>query len=482
MQGDLPATAESPSESTPEGSAWHSIDVLSTLRRGLTPHYTVEREIGAGGMAKVFLAAERHPPRKVAIKVLSPELSTPVFRGRFVREVELASQLNHPNIIPILAADECLFVPDEPDGLCYYVMPYIEGASLRDRIAKDHTLPLREALEIARQIADALSYAHAQGIVHRDIKPENILLAEGRALVADFGIARAVSAAGGKTLTLVGHAIGTPGYMSPEQRAGVPNIDARTDIYSLACVFYEMVVGRPPLFDALGEKIGSALRAQGVGGWAARRFARVLARALAADPGQRFAHVGEFAAALKQAARRRTVESWVPLLDRRAAVAAAVTLIATTVVVLARRPALDPGRAVVAGFEDLSGNPGLAYLAHLSAHWVTDAIAKSGVVEVVPATTTAHVDADGVRGLASANGAGTVVLGSYHTDGDSVRIQVQIVDAKRGVLRRMLPPVVAPVGAPHLAAEPLRHSVLAVFDTLFGSGAPAPSPSAARRR
>src|SRR5207245_188693 len=168
---------------------------------GLAPHYPVEREIGAGGMARVFLAVERHPPRKVAVKVMNPDVSSSEFRERFIREVELTSRLSHPHIVPILAADECLFVPDGPDGLCYYVMPYIEGESLRARLERQHRLPLEEAVRIALEVGDALSYAHAHGIIHRDIKPENILLYGAHALVADIGIAREILTAGCLTLT-----------------------------------------------------------------------------------------------------------------------------------------------------------------------------------------------------------------------------------------------------------------------------------------
>src|SRR6058998_473768 len=143
------------------------VDVLTALREGLAPHYTVEREIGAGGMARVFLAVERHPPRKVAVKVMNPDVSSSEFRERFIREVELTSRLSHPHIVPILAADECLFVPDGPDGLCYYVMPYIEGESLRARLEREQRLPLEEAVRIALEVGDALSYAHAHGIIDR---------------------------------------------------------------------------------------------------------------------------------------------------------------------------------------------------------------------------------------------------------------------------------------------------------------------------
>src|SRR6266704_7134688 len=160
-------------------------DIIDTLRARLAPSYDVEREIGAGGMARLFLAVEQHPHRRVAVKVLDPELSTRLLRERFVREVDLASKLSHPHIVPIFAAGEAA-------GLFYYVMPYVEGESLRHRLRRQRRLPLDEALRIARDVADALGYAHGQGIIHRDIKPENILLSGDHAIVADFGIARAI--------------------------------------------------------------------------------------------------------------------------------------------------------------------------------------------------------------------------------------------------------------------------------------------------
>src|SRR5436189_1212790 len=215
------------------------LDELDALRESLAPRYDVEREIGAGGMARVYLAVEQHPHRRVAVKVLDPELSTRLLRERFVREVDLASKLSHPHIVPVFAAGEAA-------GLFYYVMPYLEGESLRHRLRRQRRLPLDEALRIARDVADALGFAHGQGIIHRDIKPENILLSGDHAIVADFGIARAISAAGVLTLTGAGQPIGSPGYMSPEQAVGSAQLDARTDVYSLACVLFEMLAGEPP--------------------------------------------------------------------------------------------------------------------------------------------------------------------------------------------------------------------------------------------
>src|SRR5437899_5597032 len=215
------------------------IDVLDTLRASLAPHYDVEREIGAGGMARVFLAVEQQPHRRVALKVLDPEVSTRLLRERFIREVDLSSNLSHPHIVPIFSAGEV-------DGLCYYVMPYVEGESLRHRLLRDRQLSLETALHIARDVADALAFAHGQGIIHRDIKPENILLSGEHAIVADFGIARAISAAGSLTLTQAGQPIGSPGYMSPEQAMALGDLDARTDIDSLGCGLFELLAAVAP--------------------------------------------------------------------------------------------------------------------------------------------------------------------------------------------------------------------------------------------
>src|SRR2546429_5496252 len=190
-------------------------------------------------MAGVFLAGEQHPHRRVAIKVLDPEVSTRLLRERFIREVDLSSNLSHPHIVPIFSAGEV-------DGLFYYVMPYVEGESLRHRLQRERRLPLEAALQIACDAADALAFAHVQGIIHRDIKPENILLSSNHAIVADFGIARAISAAGSLTLTQAGQPVGSPGYMSPEQAMALGDLDARTDIYSLGCVLFEVLAGEPP--------------------------------------------------------------------------------------------------------------------------------------------------------------------------------------------------------------------------------------------
>jgi len=424
-------------------------------------------------MARVFLAVERHPARKVAVKVMNPEVSSSEFRERFIREVELTSRLSHPHIVPILAADECLFVPDGPDGLCYYVMPYIDGESLRARLEREKRLPLEEAVRIALEVGDALSYAHGQGIIHRDIKPENILLSGDHAWVADFGIARAVSAAGGHTLT-GGHPVGSLAYMSPEQLMGSRAIDMRTDVYSLGGVFYEMLVGEPPLLRLAGKTphgggaLDAALRAQRASHRSERFVTEIITRALAPEPDDRFPSVDEFAARLREVpgrGLRLPRVRWKTLLLGGAAAAAIVVVGA---IILGRRaPVLDPRRVVVAGFEDLSGDPTLAPLRHIAADWVTHALARRGGLEVVAGTATGHLDAADIRALAARTGAGTVILGSYYRDGDSVRFHVQIIDAARGTVRRGVEPIGAPRRAPIQAADALSRRLTAVFDTLF---------------
>ena len=215
------------------------MDPLQQLSSALAGRYDIEREIGAGGMATVYLARDTRHSRPVAVKVLSPELGAVLGTDRFLSEIRVTANLQHPNLLP-------LFDSGEADGLLYYVMPYIAGESLRTVLEREKQLPIEDAVHIATSIASALDYAHRQGIIHRDLKPENILLYEGQPLIADFGIALAVSRAGGSRVTQTGLSLGTPQYMSPEQATGDRAIDGRTDIYSLGAMLYEMLVGDPP--------------------------------------------------------------------------------------------------------------------------------------------------------------------------------------------------------------------------------------------
>src|ERR1043166_2665867 len=215
------------------------MDDLSHLSAALSGRYAVEREIGAGGMATVFLARDLQHDRRVALKVLNPELGAVLGVERFLSEIRVTANLQHPNLLP-------LFDSGEAEGLLFYVMPYVEGESLRARLDREKQLPVDEAIRIAIAVASALDYAHRHGVIHRDLKPDNNLLHEGQPLIADFGIALAVSNAGGNRITQTGLSLGTPQYMSPEQATGDRTIDGRTDIYSLGAVLYEMLTGEPP--------------------------------------------------------------------------------------------------------------------------------------------------------------------------------------------------------------------------------------------
>ena len=214
-------------------------DLLERLRTALGERYAIDRLVGEGGMATVYRAKDLKHERTVAIKVLREELSVSLGADRFLREIRVVANLQHPNILG-------LYDSGAAEGLLFYVMPFVEGESLRDRLKKEQQLPLHDALQITREAAEALQFAHEHGVIHRDIKPENILMQGGHAMVADFGIARAVSEAGGDKLTQTGMAIGTPHYMSPEQALGSEHVDARSDVYSLGCVLYEVLIGQPP--------------------------------------------------------------------------------------------------------------------------------------------------------------------------------------------------------------------------------------------
>jgi predicted ATPase len=266
------------------------------LSAALADRYRLTRELGAGGMATVYLADDLRHSRQVAVKVLRPELAESLGIDRFLREITTTANLRHAHILP-------LYDSGEADGHLFYVMPFVEGESLRDRLTRDAQLPMDEALRMADEVADALHYAHSRGVVHRDIKPENILIENGHAVVADFGIASAVSTAGSEKLTRTGMALGTPHYMSPEQASG-DVIDARTDLYALGCVLYEMLAGSPPFSGPTAMAVMArhaidpvpSLRTVRPGVSAA--IAAVVERALAKTPVDRFATVQEWRRAL----------------------------------------------------------------------------------------------------------------------------------------------------------------------------------------
>jgi Tol biopolymer transport system component/tRNA A-37 threonylcarbamoyl transferase component Bud32 len=260
-------------------------DVLERLKAALSDRYRIERELGRGGMATVYLAEDLKHHRKVAVKVLRPELAAILGADRFLNEIEVTAHLQHPHILP-------LFDSGEADGFLYYVMPHVEGESLLERLQREKQLPVDDALRITAEVASALDYAHRHDVIHRDIKPGNILLSEGQALVADFGIALAVTAAGGDRVTETGLSLGTPEYMSPEQATGDHAIDVRSDVYSLAAVLYEMLTGEAPHTGPTIQAIVSKILTEEAEPVTARR------KALAKLPADRFTHAIAFSDAL----------------------------------------------------------------------------------------------------------------------------------------------------------------------------------------
>src|SRR6188508_2928758 len=274
-----------------------TVPVPSRLQSALADRYRIERELGSGGMATVYLAADLRHDRKVAIKVLKPELAAVLGAERFIVEIKTTASLQHPHILP-------LFDSGSANGILFYVMPYIEGITIREKLNRETQCGVDEAIRIAREIADALDYAHRHGVIHRDIKPENILLHDGRAMVMDFGIAIALSAAAGGRMTETGLSLGTPHYMSPEQATAEKEISARSDIYSLASVLYEMLTGNPPHTGASAQQIIMKIITEPAQPVTSLRrsvpanVAAAIDKALEKLPADRFATANEFAAAL----------------------------------------------------------------------------------------------------------------------------------------------------------------------------------------
>ncbi|MDH5284110.1 MAG: serine/threonine-protein kinase, partial [Gemmatimonadota bacterium] len=276
-------------------------DTLSRLRELLAGRYRIEEGgaslLGQGGMATVYLAHDVKHDRKVALKVLRPELAAVLGAERFLQEIKTTANLQHPHILPLHDSGEV-------DGTVFYVMPYVEGESLRDRLAREKQLPVEEAVRIAREVASALDYAHRHQVIHRDIKPENILLHDGQALVADFGIALAASSVGGSRMTETGMSLGTPHYMSPEQAMGEREITVRSDVYALGCVLYEMLTGEPPFTGPTAQAIVAKVMTAEPAGLTLQRktvppyVEAAVLTALEKLPADRFASAAEFSAAL----------------------------------------------------------------------------------------------------------------------------------------------------------------------------------------
>jgi serine/threonine-protein kinase len=278
------------------------MDAISRLNTALEGRYRIERKLGEGGMATVYLARDEKHNRNVALKVLKPELAAVIGAERFLAEIETTANLQHPHILPLHDSGEA-------DGLLFYVMPYVEGESLRDRLDRDHQLGVDESVAIATKVAAALQAAHERGVIHRDIKPANILLSNGEPLISDFGIALAVSAGGAGRLTETGLSLGTPHYMSPEQATGDQNVGAATDLYALGCVLYEMLVGEPPYTGSTPQAIlGKIIQAKPVSATEVRQTVpanvdAVIRKALEKVPADRFRTATELSWWLRSAIR-----------------------------------------------------------------------------------------------------------------------------------------------------------------------------------
>lgn len=418
-------------------------DHIDRLNSAVNDRYAIERELGSGGMATVFLAQDLKHERQVAIKVLRPELAAALGGDRFLREIKLTARLNHPHILPLLDSGEA-------DGLLYYVMPFVDGESLRVRITRDKQLPVEDALQIAREVADALSYAHRHGVIHRDIKPENVLLQSGHAVVADFGIARAIDAAGGGELTATGLAIGTPRYMSPEQGAGERDLDGRSDLYSLACVLYEMLAGQPPFTGATAESIvrqhlmAEPPNIRNVRQAVPAPVAAALRRAMAKAPADRFGQVAQFGEAL---AGRESVSGLAapPLSSAkwRALVGVAVVVVtgATIVALTLGRKSSTPAEPVyertaiaVLPFDNLNAEGPQAYFAGGLHDELQTQLSKVAALKVISRTSVMSYagSTTPLRQIASELRVGSVVEASVQVIGERLRVNVALIDAATG--------------------------------------------------
>ncbi len=383
-------------------------ELLDRLDTALASRYRIERELGQGGMAKVFLAHDLKYERAVAVKVLRPELAAEVGPTRFLREIQIAARLHHPHILP-------LYDSDTVGGLVYYVMPYIEGETLRHRLLRERQLPVDDALQIAREVADALNYAHKAGVIHRDIKPANILLDSGHALVADFGIARAIGTGESST----GHIIGTPAYMSPEQIEGVKELDGRSDVYSLGCVLFEMLVGEPPfkgtsVMSVIANRLSNPLpSARAQRDLVPETIDWAVKKAMATLPADRFQTAAQFAEAL----------------GTSATVAIAV---GTAQAMVQAVQASTTKSVAVLPFENMSTDPENEYFSDGITDDIIAQLSKISALKVISRTSSMQYKktTKKIAAIAQELGVEAVLEGSVRRAGQRVRIVVHLVEPR----------------------------------------------------
>ena len=384
------------------------------LTEALKDRYRLDRELGRGGMATVYLARDLKHDRLVALKVLHPELAASLGPERFLREIKVAARLSHTHIVP-------LYDSGQAGDLLYYVMPYVEGESLRQRLNREKQLPVDIAVQIARNVAGALDYAHRHQVVHRDIKPENVMLHEGEALVTDFGIAKAISASGGQTLTQTGMAVGTPAYMSPEQAAGETEPDGRSDVYSLGCVLYEMLAGTPPFTGPTAQAVISkrftepAPLLRAARPTAPEEIEQAVTKALARVPADRFATAAQLAQAL--VVHTGTTP---PGIARTAAAAAPVTVAAKSIAVLP--------------FVNMSADPENEYFTDGIAEEIINALSKIQSLRVASRTSSFSFKGKSkdIGEIGVTLKVATVLEGSVRKAGNKLRVTAQLVNVSDG--------------------------------------------------
>ena len=438
-------------------------DLRAQLQQALGAAYTIEREMAGGGMSRVFKAREGGLNRDVVIKVLSADVAAGVSLDRFTREIQLAASLQQANIVPLLSAGDA-------DGVPYFTMPYVQGESLRFRLAQGIQLPIAECVGMLRDVARALSYAHARGVVHRDIKPDNVLISHGAAVVTDFGIAKAVSAsrtmAEHGTLTQVGTSLGTPAYMSPEAIAGDPRIDHRADLYAWGCLAYELLTGAPPFVKDAPQRVLAAHLSETPRAIALQRadvppaLERLVMHALAKEPNERVASADDIlreldsvstpgvltpAGAGPAGSEARRAASGRPRIMALAVLGAVAAIAFVIVAVRDRTPPAPPSppatsapdRSIaVLPLANLSGDPADDYFGIGLAEEITRAVAKNGV-RVIGRVSAGALQAKGLdeRAIARELGVGSLLTGTVQRAAGQVRINVTLVSANDGAVR-----------------------------------------------
>ena len=456
-------------------------DFRSRLQSTLGGAYILGRELGGGGMSRVFLVEDAVLRRSIVVKVLPPEMAAEVSIARFQREIALAARLQHPHIVPLLATGET-------EGLPFYTMPFVEGESLRERLARGGELPIVEAVRLLREIASALAYAHEKGIVHRDIKPDNVLLSGGIALVTDFGVAKALlasSTAGHGPLTSAGIAVGTPAYMSPEQISADPGTDHRADLYAFGMIAYEMLAGQSPFAGRTAQALLAAHVMDAPEPLQTRRAAVPLAlaalvmRCIEKRPADRPQNAGEIVQALDaMATSTQTVPS--PRVPAKKPSRAMLVALALLVIVAAggawlsfgrhaSTGAVPSSRLLIAPFENLTGDARFDHIGRIAADRLALLVAQTGSMDVVPSSTvlmalrdTTGGQADRLTHLSDATHAGLLVSGTIVLRGDSLVLQAQATDVHTGKVVLTLEP------ASSSAADPIA-AVDALGDRLLGA-------------